>query len=99
MRNRLSLLVVLTFILMPNPVAAAGANCRCLYQGKYFDHGDTVCIRVDGRTKLARCDMVLNNSSWKFVQDGCPSASATPLGPEAMALIEQAAFKTVLPSN
>ncbi len=61
-----------------------GMECRCRYQGKYFQQGETVCIRVDGRSRLARCDMALNNSSWTFLttaKDGCPSALMSPLPP------------------
>ena len=66
--------------------ALAGQNgiaCRCLYQGKTFEQGETVCIRVDGRSRLARCDMVLNNSSWTFLtaRNGCPTALMSPLPP------------------
>jgi len=60
------------------PAVAGGIDCRCRYQGKYFEQGETVCIRVDGRAKLARCEMLLNNSSWTFLRNGCPSAMMTP---------------------
>jgi hypothetical protein len=62
------------------PVGAlAEHRCQCLYQGKEFDQGALVCIRVDGTARLARCDMLLNNSSWTFLKTGCPTAAATPL--------------------
>jgi hypothetical protein len=64
-------------------LADGGFDCRCLYRGQYFEQGVTVCIRVDGRNRLARCEMSLNNSSWTFLKDGCPTAQATPI-PEAM---------------
>ena len=44
-----------------------GIDCRCIYKGKYFEQGDTVCIRVDGKSRMARCDMALNNTSWTFI--------------------------------
>lgn len=56
--------------------ASAGRYCR--YDGRIFSQGDLVCIRVDGRTRLARCGMMLNNASWNFIQDGCPTAALTP---------------------
>src|SRR4051794_1708175 len=58
---------------------AGGMKCQCRYDGRVFDQGQLVCIRVDSRTKLARCDMALNNSSWTFLQNGCPTAMATPI--------------------
>jgi hypothetical protein len=57
--------------------ASAGRHCR--YEGRIFNQGDMVCISVDGRTRLARCGMLLNNASWNFLQDGCPTAALTPL--------------------
>jgi hypothetical protein len=62
-------------------LAANGIACRCLYQGRYFEQGETVCIHVGGRSRLARCDMELNNSSWKFIQDSCPAALFSPVPP------------------
>ncbi len=63
--------------------AGQDGMCRCRYQGKYFEQGETVCIRVDGRSRLARCDMALNNSSWTFLpaKDGCPTVRMSPLPP------------------
>jgi hypothetical protein len=59
--------------------APAFAGRHCLYQGKIFRQGDVTCIRVDGRTRLARCEMLLNNATWNFFQDGCPTALMTPI--------------------
>ena len=78
MGKRLAALAALAALLLP-ATASAGPECRCLYQGKEFEHGALVCIRVGGRTQLARCDMALNNSSWTFLQPGCPTALMTPL--------------------
>lgn len=60
--------------LAPGGALADGHKCQCLYQGKKFEQGEYVCIKVDGATRLARCDMLLNNSSWTFVKGGCPNA-------------------------
>jgi hypothetical protein len=57
----------------------ASAGRHCLYEGKIFHQGDVVCIRVDGQTRLARCEMMLNNATWNFFQDGCPTALMTPI--------------------
>lgn len=62
-------------------LAANGIACRCLYQGRYFEQGEVVCIHVDGRARLARCDMELNNSSWIFIQNACPAAIMSPVPP------------------
>ena len=68
---------------LPGLAGENGIDCRCLYRGTYFEMGATVCIRVDGRSRLARCDMALNNTSWTFLsdKDGCPTALMSPLPP------------------
>ncbi len=68
---------------LPALAGENGIDCRCRYKGQYFEQGETVCIRVDGRSRLARCAMALNNSSWTFLsdKDGCPTALMSPLPP------------------
>jgi len=73
----LALLGLLPTVLVFTDPASAGRHCR--YQGKIFHQGDVVCIRVDGQTRLARCGLALNNGSWNFLQDGCPTALLTPI--------------------
>jgi hypothetical protein len=72
--------------------ASAGPECRCLYDGRTFDQGQYACIRIGGTARLARCGMALNNSSWIFVKDGCPSAALTPIPSAALASIRAPAF-------
>jgi hypothetical protein len=50
--------------------AAADPNCKCRLAGERFDLGTVMCIRG----KLARCEMFLNNTSWKTIADTCPEA-------------------------
>jgi hypothetical protein len=76
--TRLVPLFVALAVLAPTE-ASAEHKCQCLYQGKKFEQGESVCIKVDGATRLARCAMLLNNSSWTFLQTGCPTALATPI--------------------
>jgi hypothetical protein len=76
-RCDLAFLGLATMLLaFPEP---ASAGRHCLYQGKIFRQGDVTCIRVDGKTRLARCEMLLNNATWNFFQDGCPTALMTPI--------------------
>lgn len=58
----------------------AAADCQCRANGRQFEQGQLVCLKLPGGTQLARCGMELNNSSWKKVQDGCPSAAAHTAG-------------------
>lgn len=58
----------------------ARADCECRANGRQFQQGQLVCLKLPDGAQLARCGMELNNSSWKKVQDGCPSAAA-PVDP------------------
>jgi hypothetical protein len=62
-------------------VGAAGAHtthpCPCRYSGGVAPPGAVICLYVDGKRSLARCEMVLNNPSWRFLHEPCPIASLT----------------------
>ncbi len=53
-------------------------DCYCTNRGQRIEMGGLVCLEVDGRSYLARCEMSLNNPMWRKVQDGCPSTRAAP---------------------
>src|SRR5262245_12274087 len=59
--------------------APAIANCQCLANGRSFEQGQVACLRLPNGAQLARCGKELNNSAWKQVQDGCPTAAAAPV--------------------
>jgi len=52
-------------------VAASAHTCTCKYQGGDAKQGETACIRTAKGKSLARCDMVLNNSSWTILDEPC----------------------------
>ena len=54
--------------------AEAGKTCTCRANGKKFEQGQLLCIR--GR--LSRCEMFLNNPSWKAVAEDCPITRLDP---------------------
>ena len=55
--------------------AVAGESCNCVANGQRVELGQLFCIRTaSGNSFLARCERVLNNTSWKRIQDTCPSA-------------------------
>ncbi|MBI2718806.1 MAG: hypothetical protein HYX36_08590 [Rhizobiales bacterium] len=54
--------------------AGAGPNCKCRANGQKYAQGQVLCIR----SKLMRCDMQLNNSSWKVVAPSCPQSILLP---------------------
>jgi hypothetical protein len=59
------------------PVTAANGpngptiDCSCLNRGIRFDVGQTACLQVGEREYTARCEMMLNNPSWSYVEEGC----------------------------
>ena len=58
------------------PTAFAGKDCECIANGKRVKEGEVVCLRIgSAEGYLARCEMVLNNTSWKKLQDGCPTTA------------------------
>jgi hypothetical protein len=74
---RLGMLVPgLTLALVP--AFSDAHNCKCRNRGAMFELGETSCLRVDGGSYLARCEMKLNVSSWTKVQEGCPVTENRP---------------------
>jgi hypothetical protein len=58
--------------------APAMAAPKCLANNTSFEIGQKECITLSGKSHLARCDMVLNNTSWTKIQDGCSQNDASP---------------------
>ena len=47
-------------------------DCYCTDRtGQRVELGDSICLVVDGRVFLARCEMSLNNPIWRELSDGC----------------------------
>jgi len=47
------------------------ADCYCRAAGRMFAVGQNVCLRTPDGPRLARCDMVLNVTSWIFSEIPC----------------------------
>tara|TARA_R110002020_G_scaffold23525_7_gene78239 strand:+ start:1247 stop:1528 length:282 start_codon:yes stop_codon:yes gene_type:complete len=55
--------------------AMAGQECECLGNGKRIKEGGVICLQIGSSERyLARCERNLNNTSWKKISDGCPTA-------------------------
>src|SRR5262245_10316589 len=76
--------------------APAIADCQCRANGRSFEQGQVACLKLPNGAQLARCGKELNNSSWKKVQDGCPSAAA---GPAGHIRISELALVEILPAH
>lgn len=79
--------LVLAFLLttMSGPAWAAD-GCTCRYNGGDVFEGQTACINTARGPTLARCERFLNNTSWKFLDQPCPTAQAEPQGRQALSL-------------
>ncbi len=53
--------------------------CTCRADGRVFQLGETTCLRTPQGPRLARCVMVINNTSWAPEAASCPAASLRPL--------------------
>jgi hypothetical protein len=64
----------------------ARSACTCRYFGQDYHLGETVCLRGPDGSRLARCSMLLNNTTWTPLKQECPTtrllpgASGTPDG-------------------
>lgn len=62
-------------VLLTGSAALAGKDCECIGNGKRVKEGTVMCLQVGSSSRyLARCERNLNNTSWKRMSDGCPTA-------------------------
>lgn len=59
--------------------------CRCRFQGEQFQLGALVCMSTHAGVVLARCDLMLNNTSWIPTEMPCTLSRAGALGIAALA--------------
>jgi hypothetical protein len=45
--------------------------CRCRFNGKAYQLGESVCMRTHVGTVLTRCDIFENNTSWIPSREPC----------------------------
>ena len=64
-----TLAMAIAALAIATPVLAAQ---ECLANGKSFQVGQVACLTIAGESHLARCEMVLNNTSWTKIHDDCP---------------------------
>jgi hypothetical protein len=80
-RAAVGILIGSLFLASALMIRVAGAHtthvCPCRYPGGIALPGAVICLEVDGKRSLARCEMVLNNSSWRFLGEPCPIAALT----------------------
>lgn len=55
--------------------AQAGSRCQCRAGDVVAFEGQTVCLELPDGPRLARCEKVLNNTSWTFLPERCTKAT------------------------
>ena len=68
--------------------SAAAHNCKCRYAGGEAAQGELRCIKTSEGLRLARCEMVLNNSSWTMLQEKCTPDQVSRL-PHSVAVAQR----------
>jgi hypothetical protein len=63
------------------PAAAGEHGCSCKYAGGDVMLGETACIKTSNGKSLARCEMVLNNTSWKLLDQPCEVEQSLKVSP------------------
>lgn len=72
-----TLLALMAVPAMADVTAPGGRKIDCFCtdtQGARVEMGQTICLYVDGRAFMARCEMSLNNPMWREVSKGCMSS-------------------------
>ena len=64
-------LALIALAVAPQPSAQDFPPGFCYYPGGLAQPGAIICLEVDGARSLARCEMVLNNSSWHWLHQPC----------------------------
>ncbi len=80
--------IVFIFVLIAQPLLAdvkgrdgRVIDCYCTdREGARVELGQEICLFVDGRAFMARCEMSLNNPMWRETGDSCLSSNARELG-------------------
>jgi hypothetical protein len=89
--------ITLTVILLTAvvPVYAAGpiVDCECRAKGVVAFEGEVVCLSTPNGPRLARCEKILNNTSWRFLAQNCREKITN----NSPATIQPVAFTRVLP--
>lgn len=62
-------------ILPPAKRGYSYPDCYCTNTvGQRVDIGQRACLFINGRSILATCDMSVNNPTWRYSDEACPTA-------------------------
>lgn len=72
--TRLVLIAAIFTALVP-VTSFAKSECTCRFKDRSVPEGITVCLNLPSGNVLATCSRVLNNTSWKILEQECPLGS------------------------
>ena len=79
------------FVAVATSSTLAGEDCTCRAAGGIeIPEGETICLKTASGSQLARCERVLNNTSWTFLNTPCPTARLSPIPAEPAAVAASA---------
>jgi hypothetical protein len=76
-----SVIILTSFVLMVS-AHASNAECTCIFAEGAVKEGETACIWSARGKTLARCEKVLNVTSWKLLDQACPLEQSRRLKPD-----------------
>jgi len=76
MKYLLPLILVATPVFADGTMGGKAIDCYCTDKaGERLEIGEMTCLRVDGRSFMAQCQMSLNVPMWREISEGCLSSS------------------------
>jgi len=61
------------FVSANNPALAV--DCTCRYYGQSYGLGTEICFKTPTGYRMAKCNLVLNNTSWQIGNRSCAAIS------------------------
>jgi hypothetical protein len=85
-KMKTAFMTITMIVALTNPASAAQSlkgwsgpkpktPCLCRHSEGKAKLGETICRRIGGQFVTLRCELVLNNTSWRQISEGCDTAS------------------------
>ena len=56
---------------VPNAATGNKIPCVCVYRGREYRLGESICMNTHVGTVVTRCDLSLNNTTWAPTEEPC----------------------------
>lgn len=61
---------------VPNAATGNKIPCVCVYRGREYRLGESICMNTHMGTVVTRCDLSLNNTTWAPTEEPCTVSRA-----------------------